>query len=43
MNLAWVFFRAERLMDSFAILRSIFTASNIYILFDGSLFGCGLD
>lgn len=42
-NLAWVFFRADRLMDSFAILRSIFTASNIYILFDGSLFGCGLD
>ena len=30
-------------MDSFAILKSIFTADNLYVLFDGSLFACGLD
>ena len=42
-NLSWVFFRADRLMDSFAILKSIFTADNLYVLFDGSLFACGLD
>lgn len=42
-NLAWVFFRAERLMDAFRILGSIFTADNLYVLFDGSLYGCGLD
>ena len=42
-NLSWVFFRADRLMDSFAILKSIFTADNLYVLFDGSLFACGLE
>lgn len=42
-SLSWPFFRAHRLMDSFTILRSIFTARNISVLFDGSLYTCGLD
>ena len=42
-DLAWVFFRADRLMDGLQIVRSILTATNLYVLFDGSLFGCGLD
>lgn len=42
-DLAWVFFRANRLMDGITIIRSIFTATNVEILFDGSLFLCGLD
>ena len=42
-DLAWVFFRADRLMDAFGIVQSIFTASNLHILFDGSLYECGLD
>ena len=42
-NLSWAFFRANRLMDSLTILKGIFTATNIEVLFDGSLFLCGLD
>lgn len=42
-NLTWVFFRADRLMDSIHILKSIFTATNFYVLFDGSLYTCGLE
>lgn len=42
-NLSWAFFRANRLMDSLTILKGIFTATNFEVLFNGSLFLCGLD
>ncbi|WP_298730707.1 MBOAT family O-acyltransferase [uncultured Subdoligranulum sp.] len=42
-NLSWAFFRANRLMDSLTILHSMLTAKNFFILFDGSLYTCGLD
>ena len=43
-DLSWIFFRANRFLDAFNIIKSIFTAKNISILFDGSsLYQCGLD
>ena len=42
-DFTWIFFRAERLLDALAIVKSIFTTFNINILADGSLFECGID
>lgn len=42
-DFSWVFFRASSLSQAFLILRSMLTARNSSILFDGSLFSCGLD
>ena len=39
---AAIFFRAPSLHDAFAIVKSVFTTHNAWILFDGSLYGCGL-
>lgn len=40
----WLFFRANRFLDVFSIIKSIFFAKNISILFDGnSLYQCVLD
>ena len=37
------FFRADRLLTSLQIIKSIFTADNIHILVDGSLYEHGLN
>lgn len=42
-DFAWIFFRADRFMDALNIIKSILTVHNVWILFDGSLFKCGLD
>jgi len=41
--LTWVFFRADRFLDAFKILRSMLEVHNPWVLFDGSLYSCGLD
>ena len=41
--LSMVFFRAYRFMDAVRILLSMFTAHNVEIFTDGSLFACGVD
>ena len=38
-----IFFRADRFRDAIAIIQNIFTVKNPWILFDGSLYECGLD
>lgn len=39
----WVFFRADRFMDGLRILKSMASVYNPWVLFDGSLYSCGLD
>ena len=39
----WVFFRAPYLSAAFDMVRGMFTIANPWILFDGSLYWCGLD
>lgn len=41
--LTWVFFRADRFLDAFQILKSMVRVQNPWVLFDGSLYNCGLD
>ena len=41
-DLAWVFFRAPSLKAAWMVLESMFTAKNLWIFFDGSLFKLGL-
>ncbi len=42
-TLAWVFFRAESVNQSVALIRNMFAQFNPWVLTDGSLFGYGLD
>jgi len=42
-DFSWIFFRANSLQESFDIIRSMATARNLWVLFDGSLYNCGLD
>jgi len=42
-DFSWVFFRAHSIQTSLQIIKSMLTAQNIWILFDDSLFGLGLD
>ncbi len=42
-DFAWIFFRAEGFRNAFAIIKSIINVRNPWILFDGSLYLCGLD
>ena len=42
-DFSWIFFRADRFMDALHIIKSILSVHNVWILFDGSLFKCGLD
>ena len=42
-DFTWIFFRAESFKDSFAIIEQMFTVRNPWVLFDGTLFQCGLD
>lgn len=42
-DFSWIFFRANGIKDSLAIIKSIITVRNPWILFDGSIYNCGLD
>ncbi|MCR4739198.1 MAG: MBOAT family protein [Lachnospiraceae bacterium] len=42
-DLSWIFFRAGGLKRAFVIIKSIFTADNPWVLFDGSLYNFSLD
>lgn len=42
-DLAWVFFRANTLKDAATIIRAMLQTQNHWVLFDGSLYGLGLD
>ena len=42
-DFSWIFFRARNITEAFEIIRSMMSANNPWILFDGSLYGCGLD
>lgn len=42
-DFSWIFFRANGLKDAIAIIKNIITVRNPWILFDGSLYECGLD
>ena len=42
-DFSWIFFRANRFIDAFQIIKSMFTVHNPWILFDGSLYKCGLN
>lgn len=40
---AWLFFRSGGLSESLEIIRNLFGSQNLAILFDGSLYGLGVD
>ena len=42
-DFTWIFFRADSLGRAVYIIKSIFNTENIWTLFDGSLYNCGLD
>ena len=42
-DFTWIFFRAKTMSDAVAIINNIAHTSNWNILFDGSLYECGLD
>ena len=42
-DFSWIFFRANNFSDAIRIIKSIVTSRNINVLFDDSLYNCGLD
>lgn len=42
-DFSWIFFRANGCKEAVLILKSIYENRNVWVLFDGSLFECGLD
>lgn len=42
-DFAWIFFRANGFITGLGIVKSMLTVHNPWILFDGSLFKCGID
>lgn len=42
-DFSWIFFRANWLSGAFDMIKSMATVKNPWILFDGSLYQCGLD
>ncbi len=42
-DFSWIFFRANGLREAVGIIKNIVTVKNPWILFDGSLYECGLD
>lgn len=42
-DFSWIFFRASGYYESLAIIKSMFSCNNPWILMDGSLYTCGLD
>lgn len=42
-DFSWIFFRAQGIREAFSIIKNLFTVNNPWILFDGSLYSCGLN
>lgn len=42
-DFSWIFFRANSFMGAFEIIKQMFSVRNVWILFDGSIYYCGLD
>ncbi len=42
-DFAWIFFRAKDIETAIVVIRSMLTVHNPWILFDGSLYACGLN
>ena len=42
-DFSWIFFRANSFHEAIEIINTMFPLNNPWILFDGSLFECGLD
>ncbi len=42
-DFAWIFFRANQFTEAVAIIKRMVSVKNPWILFDGSLYECGLD
>jgi len=42
-DFAWIFFRADRFREAIDIIKSMIRVNNPWVLFDGSLYSCGLD
>lgn len=42
-DFSWIFFRADRLKSAINIIKAMVSVYNPWILFDGSLYECGLD
>lgn len=42
-SFSWIFFRANSITETFGILQSIVAVKNPWIVFDGSLYECGLN
>lgn len=42
-DFSWIFFRANSIQDALQIIKLMFTVRNPWILFDGSVYTCGLD
>lgn len=42
-DFSWIFFRANSFSDAIQIIKGMFTVKNPWVLFDGSIYNCGLD
>lgn len=42
-DFSWIFFRAQTFLEGISIIRQMFAVKNLWVLFDGSLYTCGLD
>lgn len=42
-DFSWIFFRAQGIREALNIIKNLFTVNNPWILFDGSLYSCGLN
>ncbi len=42
-DFAWLFFRADSLKSAISMIRQMCDLKNTYVLFDGSIYSCGLD
>lgn len=42
-DFSWIFFRANDCKEALEIVKHMITVKNPWVLFDGSLYGCGLD
>lgn len=42
-DFSWIFFRAAGFMVALSVIKAMVSENNLWILFDGSLYNCGLD
>lgn len=42
-DISWIFFRANGFLNAVAIIKSMVLIKNPWVLFDGSIYNCGLD